>query len=669
MNKPISMSRDQREARHRRLLEKQGVPYQLLVESVKDYAIFMLDPTGHVASWNAGAAKIKGYTAEEVIGKHFSMFFPREDVESGKPQRLLEQARTFGRFEDNAWRVRKDGSRFWADVVMTALRSREGELVGFVKVTRDMTAQHDAERRLQESEERFRLLVDSVKDYAIFMIDPAGRIVSWNRGAERIKGYTADEVMGKHISIFYPPEDAAAAKPERLLRAAAENGRVEDEGWRVRKDGTRFFADVVITAVWDGSGGLRGYSKVTRDITEKRAAETERAALLEARVRAEETNRAKDEFLMTLSHELRTPMTAITGWARLLNDGNLPAEEVKLAVKSILDSSLAQATIIDDVLDVSRLMTGKVQLHISSVDTGKLAQDVVAALTPAARAKQIEIVTNVEPGIGSIAADSDRLRQIIWNLLSNAVKFSPKGKTIDVRVRQAHSAIELVVEDCGPGVPQDVLPYIFRPFVQADSSATRRHGGLGLGLTIVRNLAELHGGTATVMNRKEGGASFRVSIPITAVPVPLRVEKKPQSIEEQRKEAERTRLDGAKILFVDDHLPSRQLVASVLTRAGAKVETASSVAEAVALLKEFQPDLVVTDIGMPEQDGYALAGIVRGRQGEGRLRRVPVVAFTAFGGAEKNPRSKEFDGWLKKPMDPVDLVNVVARFIGRISDR
>lgn len=666
MTKSDSAPRDERDARQRRLLEKQGVPYQLLVESVKDYAICMLDPDGRVTSWNPGAERIKGYTADEIIGKHFSVFFPREDVDAGKPKRLLEQARTFGRFEDISWRVRKDGTLFWANVVMTALRSRDGELVGFVKVTRDMTAQHDAEQRLQESEERFRLLVDSVKDYAIFMIDPAGRVMSWNSGAQRIKGYTADEIIGKHFSIFYPPEDAAAAKPERLLRAAAENGRVEDEGWRMRKDGTRFFADVVITAVWDDHGGLRGYSKVTRDITEKRAAEAERAALLEARVRAEETNRAKDEFLMTLSHELRTPMTAITGWARLLNDGSLPPEEVKLAIKSILDSALAQATIIDDVLDVSRLMTGKVQLHIAAVNPVRLAQDVVDALTPAARAKHIDIVTDFESGIGDIAGDADRMRQIIWNLLSNAVKFSPKQKAVTVRVRRGHSTVDIVVDDCGSGVPPEVLPYIFRPFVQADSSATRRHGGLGLGLTIVRNLAELHGGSVSVANRPEGGASFSVSIPIAAAPIEVRVEKETETAEEQREQAERVRLDGAKILFVDDHAPSRQIVTSILTRAGAKVETAASVREAVDLLKNLQPDLVITDIGMPEEDGFALAEIVRGRQGEGRLRHVPVVAFTAFGGPEKNPRSKEFDGWLKKPMDPIDLVNAAARFIGRI---
>ncbi len=327
MEKPVPIARDERAARQRHQLEREGVPYKLLIDSVKDYSIFMLDPTGQIVSWNAGAERIKGYTADEAIGRHFSIFYTRRDLENGRPQRNLEDARSFGRTEDEGWRVRKDGTHFWANVTITALRDREGTLVGFAKVTRDLTLRREAEKHLRESEERFRLLVESVKDYAIFMLDPAGRIISWNNGAERIKGYKADEIIGKHFSIFYTPEDIARAKPEKELRVAVEEGRVEDVGWRVRKDGTRFKADVIITAVWDESGGLRGYAKITRDITDQERAEAERSALLEARVRADETNRAKDEFLMTLSHELRTPMTSIMGWARMLADGHLSPEE------------------------------------------------------------------------------------------------------------------------------------------------------------------------------------------------------------------------------------------------------------------------------------------------------------------------------------------------------
>ncbi|MEU7894337.1 PAS domain S-box protein [Nonomuraea sp. NPDC049152] len=269
---------------------------QLLVQSVVDYAIFMLDPSGRIISWNAGARRIKGYTAEEVIGSHFSIFYPPEDVASGKPDRELETAIAEGRLEDEGWRVRKDGSRFWANVVITALFDASGRLRGFGKVTRDMTERRVVDQALRESEERFRLLVQSVVDYAIFMLDPSGRIISWNAGARRIKGYTAEEVIGSHFSIFYPPEDVASGKPDRELETAIAEGRLEDEGWRVRKDGSRFWANVVITALFDASGRLRGFGKVTRDMTERRTAERtldERGRLLAHLVQAQELERRR----------------------------------------------------------------------------------------------------------------------------------------------------------------------------------------------------------------------------------------------------------------------------------------------------------------------------------------------------------------------------------------
>ncbi|HEX8620322.1 MAG TPA: PAS domain S-box protein, partial [Thermoanaerobaculia bacterium] len=309
-----------------------GDELALLVDAVEDYAIFLMSPDGEIRSWNRGASRIMGYDESEVVGRHFSLFYHPDDP---KPQRELEAARRDGRVEDEGWRIRKGGTRFWANTVITLLRNPDGSIKGFAKVTRDMSARREAEEQLRQSTEIFQLLVSSVRDYAIFMLDPDGRVATWNEGAQRIKGYTPDEIIGRHFSSFYGEEDLLDGKPERELRIARAEGAVEDEGWRIRKDGTRFWANVVITAVYDAQRNLRGFAKVTRDITErKHAAETQQALLeqREARLQAEEerrraeasyrvaqeANRAKDEFLMTLSHELRTPMTAILGWARML---------------------------------------------------------------------------------------------------------------------------------------------------------------------------------------------------------------------------------------------------------------------------------------------------------------------------------------------------------------
>ncbi len=330
--------------------------HELLVARVTEYAIFALDPRGHILTWNSGAERLKGYTTEEILGQHFSVLYPQDDIAAGKPACLLELAATMGHIEDDGWRIRKDGSRFWANVVITALRDDEGNLVGFAKVTRDLTQQREATESVRRSEERFRLLVQSVQVYAIFMLDPTGHIATWNEGAQRIKGYTAAEIIGKHFSVFYPEADVANGKPARELVIATETGEYKEEGWRVRKDGSLFWARVVITAVRDARNTLTGFAKVTRDLTEQQAAvermladarriaeEGAARAAAEARsedlraladrlrasateletrsAQAEAASRAKGELLAAMSHELRTPLNAIAGYAELLQLG------------------------------------------------------------------------------------------------------------------------------------------------------------------------------------------------------------------------------------------------------------------------------------------------------------------------------------------------------------
>ncbi|HEX2123632.1 MAG TPA: PAS domain-containing sensor histidine kinase, partial [Thermoanaerobaculia bacterium] len=411
----------------------------LLIDAVQDYAIFILSPDGEIRSWNRGASRIMGYSEGEVLGRNFTLFYGPEDLAARKPQRELESALRDGRIEDEGWRVRKDGTRFWANTIITVLRDEDGAHRGFAKVTRDMTAVREAEEQLRQSTEIFQLLVSSVRDYAIFMLDPEGNIATWNAGAERIKGYKADEIIGRHFSTFYGEEDLRNRKPERELEIAREQGSVEDEGWRMRKDGSRFWANVVITAVRDARGQLRGFAKVTRDITDRKQAEETQRALLEqreARLQAEEerrraeasyrvaqeANRAKDEFLMTLSHELRTPMTAILGWSRMLPTMSPNDPLFHEAVTSIAGGAQLQARLIDDILDVSRIVSGKLRLAPETVDIARVIMNAVDAVNPTAAAKQITITTSFAPSLGSMVADPTRLQQVVWNLVSNAVK-------------------------------------------------------------------------------------------------------------------------------------------------------------------------------------------------------------------------------------------------------
>jgi PAS domain S-box-containing protein len=297
--------------------------YRLLVDGVHDYAVFALDAGGRVLTWNPGAERFEGYRVDEIVGRHFSVFYPPEDVAAGKPQRELQTAAAHGRYEEEGWRVRKDGTRFWASVVITPLRDG-GAVVGFAKVTRDLTERRIAEEALRQSEDRFRTLVESVVDYGIFMLDPDGRVASWNEGAQRIKGYRPDEIIGRHFSAFYQPEDRRqwAPRPRALQIAARDGPPSSEEGWRVRKDGSRFWANVVITALRNAHGTLIGFAKVTRDLTERARRRSARWIADARRVAAAEAaNRTKSEFLTSMSHELRTPLNAIGGYAELLADG------------------------------------------------------------------------------------------------------------------------------------------------------------------------------------------------------------------------------------------------------------------------------------------------------------------------------------------------------------
>ena len=489
--------------------------YRLLVESVRDYAIFALDPSGVIMSWNAGAERIVGYGADEAIGRHFSIFFTAEDLAKDKPRYELEEAARHGRVEEEGWRVRKDGSQFWASVVVTALRDPAGHLVGFAKVTRDLTEQRRADEQLRTSEERLRILIGSVKDYGIFMLDPDGRVASWNEGARRIKGYEADEIIGRHFSVFYPEAARSSGFPDYELEVAREVGRFEDEGWRVRKDGTQFWANVVITALHADDGTLMGFAKVTRDLTERRLAQQREIEDTRRIAESEAANRAKTGFLAAMSHELRTPLNAIAGYAQLMEEGIAgPVTEMQQEYLSrIRGSQLHLLGIVNDLLNYGRIEAGEVVYDLSPLSLHEVGARVLAMVAPQADRKQLLLEQGGDVPVVSALADQLKTEQIVLNLVSNAVKFTPEGGVVTVTCALRDGMATIEVRDTGPGIPEDMQEMIFDPFVQLGRSLTNTQEGAGLGLAISRDLARAMHGDVTVESRPGSGATFTLRLP------------------------------------------------------------------------------------------------------------------------------------------------------------
>ncbi len=605
--------------------------FQLLVEAVIDYGIFILDPTGHVVSWNSGAEKLKGYTREQILGQHFSVFYPPEVVAAGWPQEELRRARQQGRFEDEGWRVRRDGTRFWANVIITALFDSTGELTGFAKITRDLTERREHENALRQSEARFRLLVESVRDYAIFMLDVDGNVRSWNAGAQALKGYAADEIIGRHFSTFYTPDDHAAGKPAAELVAARQHGRTEQEGWRVRKDGSLFWANVVVTAMRDERGELIGFAKVTRDMTDRRRLEE-----------LERSSRMMSQFLAMLAHELRNPLAPMRNAVTLMQLEPTASPALRNA-RDILDRQLTHVTrLVDDLLDIGRLTTGKIRLQREDVSIAELVARAVETARPLIEARRHTLSIELPPQPVHVEADRTRLSQIMQNLLVNAAKYTPDGGRVAVKAQSDDGFVTISVTDNGRGIPHGDLQRIFELFAQGEVGSPN-DSGLGVGLTLARSLAEMHGGRLDAESPGPGqGSTFLLRLPLG-----------------QRQQLhDPGRTAAFKVLVVDDNRDSADSACAIIRMLGYDAECAYDGTSALAAAARWQPQMVLLDLAMPGLDGYNTLGRLRTLPG---MDRAHIVAMTGYGSQEDRRRTANagFDGHLTKPVELDALTGLI----------
>jgi len=498
--------------------------------------------------------------------------------------------------------------------------------------------------------------------------DLQGIVQSWNAGAERMFGYTAEEMIGRSVTVLFPPDrpDEEAGILARLRRGE----RVDHfETVRRTRDGRLIDVSVTISPIRDASGRIVGASKVARDITERRRGEVERDRLLaaerSARAMAEHHSRMKDEFLATLGHELRTPLNAILGWAHLIRKKTEPGADIEQGLTVIERNARLQAQLIEDLLDMSRIIAGKLRLDVQPVDVPAVVLAALEAVRPAADAKGVRIQEKIDPHGGTVSGDPNRLQQVVWNLLSNAVKFTPRGGRVAVSVEPTESHVRITVSDTGEGIDPAFLPLVFDRFRQADASTTRQHGGLGLGLAIVRHLVELHGGTVEAVSEGKGrGAVFAVNLPLRATTGGRALQSGPA---EGTGGPARVSLAGLTVMVVDDEADSCELLRRVLAEAGASVCVAGSVSDAVAAFDGCRPDVIVSDIGMPGEDGYALLRKIRARSSAAG-GRTPAIALTAFARPEDRRQAllTGFQMHVSKPVEPAELIAAIASVTNRV---
>jgi hypothetical protein len=611
--------------------------FRRLVESVRDYAIFMLTPEGIIASWNNGAQAIKQYSAVEAIGKHFSIFYEPAAVASGWPEEELRRSLRDGRFEDEGWRVRKDGTRFWANVVISPLFDSAANLLGFSKVTRDLTERRRHEEQLRESEERLRLIVDGVKDHAMFLLDAQGVVVSWNPAAQNVLGYAPQEIVGREAAILYPAEERASGRPQAEMAAAAHGGAFHSRAWKVRADGKLVWTDGSISVIGDGDGRINGFVCILRDL-----AEQQRIEELEAE------GRRILEFIAMLSHELRNPLAPLRSAASLLALPQGRQDAAKYA--DMIARQVAHLTrLVDDLMDVSRITTGKIELERAPLDLNTLVQVAVDSVRSTMGSYGHTLDLTLAPRPVLVDGDAVRLTQVVVNLLNNAAKYTAPNGRIGILVSRRHRTSQLEVSDNGIGMSESLLQRAFDPFVQGERALDRSQGGLGIGLTLVKRIVDLHGGSIVASSAGIGkGAKFTVTIPLakdTAAPL--------AAVDAQ------LRPESACILVVDDNHDVADSLVALLQASGCDVLAAHSGREALDIAAATPLTAVLLDIGLPDMSGYDVAR---------RLRELPsmqgtrIIATTGYGlkSDREASASAGFDAHLVKPVDHEEVLRLIA---------
>jgi len=621
--------------------------FRLLIDAVVDYAIYMIDPDGIITSWNAGAKRFKGYEEAEILGQHFSRFYTEEDRQAGLPQRALETAIREGRFEGEGWRVRKDGTHFWSHVVIDPIIDPSGKLLGFAKITRDLTDRKMAEETLKQSEQQFRLLVQSVTDYAIYTLAPDGRVSNWNLGAQRIKGYRPEEIIGQHFSIFYTPEDRAAGEPQRALEIATREKRFENKAWRVRKDGTRFMAHVVVDPIWGDTGTLLGFAKITRDITEATQAQHELEQAREALFQAQKMQ-AIGQLSGGIAHDFNNLLTVILGNLEIVRKRVGDDPKVTRLLDNATQGAMRGVSLTQRMLAFAR----RQELKFESVDLSELVQGITGLLR-SSLGPSVALETRFAPGLVPVRADLNQLELAVLNLATNARDAMPNGGQIVISAKLGdasdQSALHLApgdyvclsVSDSGEGMDEATLASAKDPFFTTKGIGK----GTGLGLSMVHGFIEQLGGRFILKSKKDVGTTAELWIPAAttaSVIKPVVESAQPPPVEQLC------------VLVVDDDSLVLTSTVLLLEDLGHRVISATSGAQALEQFdNEPNIDLLITDMAMPQMNGAQLAQAIRFFK-----PRLPIILATGYaerleGFAAKLPR-------LSKPFTQLNLVEVIA---------
>jgi PAS domain S-box-containing protein len=623
--------------------------FHMLVDAVKDYAIYLLDAKGHVRSWNTGAQRFKGYRADEIMGEHFSRFYTDEDRAAGLPERALRIAAEEGKFEAEGWRVRKDGSRFWCSVLIDPVLDDEGSLIGYAKITRDVTESKEAQQALHESERRFRMLVQGVHDYAIYMLDLDGRVTNWNTGAERIKGYRAGEIIGQHFSRFYIEEDRDNGEPARALATAIREGKYEKEGWRCRKDGSRFWASVVIDPIRDDNGRLIGFAKITRDITEKRLAQQELDGAREALAQAQKME-AVGRLTGGVAHDFNNLLTVIRSSVDLLRRPGIGEEKRSRYLNAISDTADRAAKLTGQLLAFARRQPLQSELFAVKDRIDRLKQIVTSLV-----GSPVDLSFEVAEDAGSVNADPSQFETAILNMVINARDAMPNGGTLAVKARKADAVprsgglsgpgpyVAISIADSGTGMDADMVGRIFEPFFTTKEAGK----GTGLGLSQVYGFAKQSGGEIDVASRVGEGSEFTLYLPQSAENATTEMEA-PAA-------AEPAEIGARRVLIVEDNESVGEFATNLLVELGQDVRWATDAKAAIAMI-EAAPDafdLVFSDVVMPGRNGVELAKEIRSRWPD-----LPVVLTSGYSHVLAEEGSHGFE-LLKKPYSIDGLTGIL----------